>query len=197
MASSREFWDQRHGAAIAQGDGLRAPSSWLVDHEGLLAVQPRGGALDVACGRGRNAVFLAELGFEVQAYDISGVAVDHLSAVARERELPVRAQRLDLRTEPLPGSGYQVILDFYFLERTRFGDLADALAPAGLLLFETFLGVEPRADYGPQDPARVLEPGELRAAFEDRLAILSYREGPPKPGERAVASLVAQAPATS
>lgn len=157
---------------------------------------PRGPALDVACGRGRNAVFLGELGFAVHAVDVSGVAVEHLAGVARDRNLPICAERLDAREAPLPGTGYQVIVNLFFLERRLFGDLARALAPGGLLLFETFVGTDPASNEGPKDPARVLEPGELRAAFEDELTIVDYREGRPDPESRAVASLVAQAPAT-
>ena len=76
---TRERWNERY----ADG-GLEpfpdAPAEWLVAHEALL---PGGGrALDVACGDGRNAVYLAQLGYMVDAIDVSDVAIGALRAAA-------------------------------------------------------------------------------------------------------------------
>lgn len=139
----------------------------------------------MGCGLGRNALYLARLGFTVDAVDVSAVAVAHLAGVAGDRGVAVRTHRLDLSADPLPGGPYRVIVNTYFLDRRIGPALAAALAPGGLLVFETFLP-DPEAAYGPQDPARVLEPGELREAFLG-LAVLDYREGAAEPGSRAVA----------
>jgi SAM-dependent methyltransferase len=133
VASDRERWDERHRAALADAGHERPAAAWLRAHDDLLVAQPRGPALDIACGTGRNALHLARLGFDVDAIDASGVAVEHLRATAGD--LPVRAQRLDLPADPLPGDGYQVIVNTYFLERALFGPISAALAPGGLLLF--------------------------------------------------------------
>ena len=191
-ASDRERWDERHRAALADGGRERPPAAWLAAHHDLLARQPHGRALDIACGLGRNALYLAGLGFTVDAVDVSSVAVEHLSKVAGERGAAVRAHRLDLAVDPLPTGPYEVIVNTYFLDRRLHRALVAALAPGGLLVFETFLP-DPAATYGPQDSARVLQPGELRRAFPG-LAVLDYREGTAEPASRAVASLVARRP---
>jgi tellurite methyltransferase len=184
----RERWDARHRDALAAGAPDLPAASLVVEHHALIDAQPRGRALDVACGLGRNALHLARLGFSVDAVDVSGVALDHLADAARG--LPLHVHRRDLSTAALPGAGYELVVVAYFLDRRLFGQLPDALAPGGLLLFETFLP-DPGATYGPQDPARVLEPGELREAFGG-LDVLAYREGRPGPDSRPVASLAAR-----
>ncbi len=190
MTSDQERWDERYRGAIASAGEARPAVDWLLTHGDLLDAQPRGPTLELACGLGRNALHLARLGFSVDAVDVSGVAIGHLANAAREEGLPVRARRSDLSRDPFPGSGYQVVVDTYFLDRRLFEPLADCLAPGGLLLFETFLP-DRGAGYGPQDPDRILQPGELRTAFP-RLAVLDYREGRPDPTTRPVASLVAR-----
>lgn len=191
--SDGERWDARHREALAAGSPDLPPAPALVEHHALIAAQPRGSALDVAAGLGRNAVHLARLGFSVDAVDVSAVAVEHLAGVARAHGLPLRAQQCDLATAPLPGAAYELVVVTCFLERRLYALLPEALAPGGLLLFETFLP-DPGATYGPQDPARVLEPGELRAAFGG-LDVIAYREGRPGPDSRPVASLAARRPA--
>lgn len=182
MSGEARRWNERYAAALADGVPDRPPAQWLQANAGLIEVQSRGIALDVACGLGSNALHLAELGFAVDAVDISDVAIAELDRRARSRGVTVRAQQADLTTDPLPGDGYQVIVCTYFMERQLFAPLARALAPGGLLLYETF------ADGGRWG----LEPGELRGSFP-QLAEVVYREG--AVGGRATASLVAQAPA--
>jgi tellurite methyltransferase len=195
VPSDRERWDRRHRDALAAGSPELPPASALVEHHALIDAQARGPALDVACGLGRNALHLARIGFSVDAVDVSAVAVEHLAGVAARGGLPLRAHRRDLTVAALPGAGYQLVVVTYFLDRRLFTLLPGALAPGGLLLFETFLP-DPGAAYGPQDPAHVLAPGELRAAFAG-LDVVAYREGRPGPDSRPVASLVARAPGPS
>ena len=190
MPSDRERWDARHEAALGSEAARRAPASWLVRNEALLDAQPRGPALDVACGLGRNAMYLARLGFCVDAVDLSAVAVEHVTRDASAESLPVRAHRADLAVDPLPGTDYHVTVVTYFLERRLFAALEDTLAPGGLLFFETFLP-DPTATYGPHDPSRVLQPGELQDAFGS-LELVAYREGRWDGDSRPVASLVAR-----
>ncbi|MDQ3675809.1 MAG: class I SAM-dependent methyltransferase, partial [Actinomycetota bacterium] len=136
---AREKWNRRFGGAgtAPQQD---VPSEWLVDNEALLRVVARRGrrALDVASGNGRNALYLAGLGFEVDALDISDVAIDGLRTAARERDLPVHARLVDLEDDGLPAGSYDVVVNMNYLQRDLFGALAQAVRPGGLLLFETF-----------------------------------------------------------
>jgi tellurite methyltransferase len=153
-----------------------------VEHRELLEAQPRGRAVDVACGRGRNTLLLADLGFDVDAVDISGVAVERVQARTAGRAGAVHGVRADVTTTPLPRPPYDVVLDIDFLERSILGTLRDALAPGGLLVFETFT-----SDHPTMNPAFTLEPNELLRAFAG-LRVLSYREADGR------AALVGRAP---
>ncbi|HEX6389354.1 MAG TPA: class I SAM-dependent methyltransferase, partial [Solirubrobacteraceae bacterium] len=105
---ARERWNERY----AQPDRRwmpEAPSEWLVAHSGLLAGGGR--ALDVACGDGRNALCLAQLGYMVDAIDVSDVAIDALRRTTEERGLTMTIvpRVVDLEREPLPAGPYDVI----------------------------------------------------------------------------------------
>ena len=189
----RACWNARHREAL-RGE----PIAWVMDHLDLIAAQPRGRALDVACGLGRHALLLAGLGFAVDALDVSDVAVARLADEAARRRLPVTATRADLAAAPdLPAGAYSVVVDTYFLERALLPALAAALAPGGLLVFETFTRAQADRPFGPSDPRLLLAPGELRRAFAG-LEVLDHREGDVDDGDgrmRAVASLLARRPA--
>jgi SAM-dependent methyltransferase len=152
-------------------------------------------ALDVACGDGRNAAYLAELGFDVDAVDIADVAIDALRTAAVARGLSVHPVLLDLEREGLPGAAYDVIVQINYLQRDLFAALVRALAPGGLLILETFT----RADLdtlGNHVEARfLLQAGELAGAFPD-LELVRHRETVVDHGgrQRAVAGLVARRP---
>jgi tellurite methyltransferase len=195
-APARERWNERY-----ESDGFEpfpdAPAEWLVEHDALLGAAARASseprALDVACGDGRNARHLAGLGFAVDAIDVSDVAVARLSQAASERGLSVHARVVDLECDGLPAGEYDVVICMHYLQRDLFGALRAALAPGGLLLYETFsrahveeLGRRFNADY-------VLDRNELLHAF-DELHVHHYREGlVERPGDtRGVASIVAQ-----
>lgn len=169
-----------------------APADWLLEHRRLLEAQPKGRALDIASGRGRNAIYLAELGFEVDAVDIDPEALHYLRRLADDRGLPVRAIEADLTRASLPGGRYDVVIDFNYLDRALFRATAELLAPGGLLVFETFTREHVDVVGQRMNERYVLEPNELLRAFAD-LRVLHYREailGGKSP--RAVASLVAR-----
>ncbi|CAN5525330.1 hypothetical protein BH20ACT18_BH20ACT18_09150 [soil metagenome] len=165
-----------------------SPVDWLTAHRELLAAQPRGPALDVACGLGRHAMMLAGMGFIVDALDVSDTALEAVDAQARRRGRAIHTKRVDLRTDDWrPERAYQIVVDTYFLERSLFGRLADALAPGGLLFFETFMEGQPELN-----PSYMVAPGELRSAFA-QLDVLDAREGRVD-SDRVLASLVARKP---
>ena len=181
--STRERWNERYRRRDVGALG-RAPSRWLVAHRPLLGQQRRGRALDLGCGDGRNALFVAELGFDVDAIDISDVALEHLRTAADERRLPVRVVRADLETAPFPHPSYELILVFNFLQRSLFERIERSLAPGGLLLFETW-----RQD--PSGRRTALQPGELVSAFPT-LEILEQAER--DVGQRQKEAIVARRP---
>jgi SAM-dependent methyltransferase len=191
---ARGKWNQRY--ARRSSDAFPdAPADWLVEHRSLIAARAPGRrALDVACGDGRNARYLAELGFEVDALDISDVVVDRLRAAAATLGLSVSPRAVDLEREfCLPGSAYDVVVSFNYLQRSLFAPLAGALRPGGLLVFETF--GRPHVDeLGNDFPDEfVLGDNELLRAFAG-LHVRHYFEGiAERSGRpRGVASLVAE-----
>lgn len=189
--SAGERWNERYSQGLDPFPD--APASWLVAHCDLLTGGGR--ALDVACGDGRNARYLAELGYSVDAIDASDVAIDALREAARERGLDVTARVVDLEREPLPPGPYDVVVAMNFLQRDLFDALQDALAPGGLLLYET-LGRAHVDELGRSfNPAYLLEDGELPRAL-GRLEVIDEFEGVAERagGPRGVGAIVARRP---
>lgn len=172
----RERWNERYREGAYDFD----PSAWLVPREDLLRPrQPGAVALDLACGAGRNALYLARLGYSVDAWDISDVALDLLVRELERRRaggqsLAIAPRRVDLETARLPASAYDLVLDMHFLERSLFRSMVAALRPEGLLVVQTLMR---RADGDNRNPAYLLEPGELAAGFGE-LDRVEYEEDP-------------------
>ncbi|MEK6440200.1 class I SAM-dependent methyltransferase [Pseudonocardia sp. T1-2H] len=131
------------------------------------AAPRRGRALDVACGRGAVAVWLAQRGLAVDAVDVSGAGLDTGRALAARAGVEVRFVEADL-DEGLPVSGpYDVVVCQRFRDPALYPALAEALAPGGLLVVTVLSEVDD--EQGPFRAAR----GELTAAFEDLTVIAS------------------------
>ena len=150
-----------------------APDPWLLK---ILPLLPRGRALDLASGRGRNALFLAEQGFTVLAVDVSEEALAQLGREAARRNLPVEVRRLDLEAEPqLPPAAFDLVLEFFYLHRSLLPSLRESVRPGGMAVLRTFssAGTFPG---GPTNPEFVLRPGELLEMFAG-WEILLHEEG--------------------
>lgn len=162
------------------------PAAWLRDHADLLPAS--GQALDVACGRGRHALWLAERGLSVLALDRDAAAISLVRDSAAQRALPVIALRGDLETGhcSLGAGAFDVIVVVHYLHRPLFPALIAALHPGGLLIYETFTHKQ-AARGKPTNPDFLLEQGELRRLVLP-LEIVDYREGLFE--EREVASVV-------
>jgi SAM-dependent methyltransferase len=191
---SRERWN-RHYAERGLTPFPDRPSEWLAENRPLLVGPSGRRALDIACGNGRNALYLAQLGFAVDAVDVSDVAVSALRAAALERGLEVDARRLDLETDTLPVAHYDVVVQINYLQRDLFRALAAALVPGGALVVETVTRAHVEELGNTFDPRFVLDDNELVRAFPD-LLVRHYREGiTDRAGRpRGVASLVAERP---
>lgn len=142
---------------------------------------PRGRALDVAAGRGRNALYLARLGYAVEAIDRNADELEALRAVAETRghaTLTTRVVDLEPAGLPPPELGkerFDVITVFFYLYRPLFPVLTTALKPGGMLVYETFL-IENHLRYGhPQRREFCLETNELLRLAEP-LTIRQYDE---------------------
>jgi SAM-dependent methyltransferase len=165
-----------------------APSSWLIENVDLL---PRGGrVLDVACGRGRNGLWLAGAGFAVRAIDRNPDAIAFVRDTAAKLGLPIDAEVVDLETDPPPAipTKFDAIVIFNYLHRPLIPALRDALVPGGRIFYETFtIGQAERGH--PRNPAFLLNDGELTRLMAP-LTVLRSREG--EFDGRLVASIVAE-----
>ena len=156
-------WDRQHAESL----GAEQPSSFLREIiESSCWDMPRGRALDIACGKGRNALFLAEQGFEVVAIDISPVALEAAQRQAQERSLAIAWQQADLEQVELPQADYHLIVNFNYLQRSLIPSMKSALRPGGYVIFETYL-VDQQAIGHPKNPAYLLDYNELLDFFRD------------------------------
>jgi tellurite methyltransferase len=168
------------------------PRSFLVEQAGWL--QEQGLALDVATGLGGNAAYLMARGFSVVGVDISGVALRR----AKDRLPDLMAVQADLTQFHLPSNAFDVILNFYYLQRCLWARYRNWLRPGGVLIIET-LTIDMLKYQTDIDPQFLLHPNELLESFTD-IEILVYREGVQvsRSGRQsAVASLVARMPAST
>ena len=151
------------------------PARWLVDHQHLLPRQ--GHALDVACGRGRHALWLAARGLETHALDRQEEAIAFVTEEAQRLGLPVQGAVRDLEqgAPTLPPDAYDVIVVVHYLHRPLFPSLRRALRRGGLLIYETFT-IEQALRGKPTSPAFLLKPGELRTLVSP-LDVVVEREG--------------------
>jgi len=170
--------------------GKRA-NAFLRTHVGLL---PKGKALDIATGEGRNAVFLAQHGFNVDAADISGVGLKKAEKLAREIGVEIHTVLADLDNYQIEKDCYDLIANFYFLDRSLIPKIKKGLKKGGMVIFETYL-LEQRTlgTAGPKNPKYFLKSNELLSLFKG-FRVLLYREGIFKEGGRrkAIASLIAE-----
>jgi rhodanese-related sulfurtransferase len=176
------------GPRVHEPSPVAGPSTWLLSNA-LLA--PRGArTLDVACGRGRHALFLASAGYPVRAVDREEGQVGRLNALARRLQLPLDAAVVDLEVGDvdLGEEEWELVLVFNYLHRPLFPSLVRALKPGGVLLCETFT-VDQAGRARPRSPAHLLEPGELPRLVAP-LEVVRQREG--EVDGRAIASVVAR-----
>lgn len=169
--SDREKWDARYRQG-AYTDRPR-PSPLLQEWVNRI---PRGRALDVACGAGRNALFLAAEGFDVDAVDISAAALERAREHAEQAGLDINWIQHDL-DEPLGAEHrYALIIVMRFVDLPLIRRLTGSLAPGGFLICEEHLRSDAAEVGGPSNPAYRVKPGSLKAAA-DGLHILFYEEG--------------------
>lgn len=181
-------WNERY----AGSSEIAPPSLVLTENAHLLPDQGR--ALDLACGLGGNALFLAREGLTTTAWDISSIAIEKLQAACQSQSLTVTAEVRDVVIEPPSKNSFDVIVVSRFLDRTIIQALVDALAPGGLVYYQTFI-VDRVADTGPGNPEFLLNTNELLQLFNS-LTVRVYREegrqGEREKGFRNEAMLVAQ-----
>ncbi len=153
--------------------------------------------MDLACGIGGNALFLAKEGLTVKAWDLSDLIVGKLNQHAKAESLALKASVVNVENDPPEPSSLDVLVVSHFLYRPHLKALEKALRPGGLLFYQTFTQERVAGTSGPKNPAFLLRPNELLNVFSS-LRVLAYREdgliGSLSEGVRNVAMLVAQRP---
>jgi tellurite methyltransferase len=148
------------------------PSRFLVDN---LALLPKGLVLDVAMGKGRNAVYLAEQGFDVEGVDISADSIQEALNLAESRKVKIKSRLADLEKNFIFDSTYDLIIVFNYLQCTLFPHIKSSLNKNGMVVYETFTIDQPRFGH-PHNPDYLLRYNELLEYFRD-FRVLRYQEG--------------------
>jgi len=183
-------WEERYRAERCSASDTEAtPTPLLVETARHLAP---GKALDLACGTGRNALWLAEHGWSVTAVDGAPAAIEILRSRAAERGITVDARIADLEKGEyqIERSAWNLIVICYYLQRDLFQPAKEGLVPSGILLAIVHI-----AEPGEEPTERRLRPGESMKYFQG-FEILHRHEGQPNDAahRRPVAEIVARRP---
>jgi tellurite methyltransferase len=146
-------------------------------------------ALDIACGVGRNTHYLAKLGYEIDAVDISDYALSQI-----EDSKMIHTIETDLTKYVITPNSYDLIVNINYLERKLFPSIITGLKYGGVLIFQTFITANGVGYHNPSNPDFLLQSNELPTVFRD-LTTLFYEERDEQNmyGEKVkIASLVAR-----
>jgi SAM-dependent methyltransferase len=165
-----------HGLPLRVSQGTSPPdaslpSDWVVRFAPL--IQAGGRVLDLACGSGRHARYLAAAGYAVDAVDRDAAALAGLAGISG---IHARVADLEGGHWPYPGARFAGIVVTNYLHRPLLPLLVAALRPGGVLIYETFAVGNER--FGrPSNPAFLLRPGELLEMVRDGYEVLGYEHG--------------------
>jgi SAM-dependent methyltransferase len=165
-------WDERYRLGKGSEDWERQPNPLLV--KTCPDIQP-GNALDLACGMGRNALWLAARGWNVTAVDGAPRAIESLRRLASETGVEVNAKVADIEKDlyEIGESCWDLIAMCYYLQTSLFEPAKRGVRPGGIVLAIVHI-----AEAGEEASRHRLRPGELRRYFSD-CEILHYAEGRP------------------
>jgi len=192
----RAAWDERFRAGDHASEDHDPFLEQLDEYREALLPAPKAEApkalraIDLACGAGRNAVYLAERGWDVTACDVSLEGLRAAQALARKRGVGLRLFCQDLETAQLPAAHFDLVVSFFYLQRDLFPQIQAAIRPGGFVVFKTYTTDQLRFPGRPRHPTHMLRPQELLAAFQD-FRVLIYQE---TLQGRGVAQLIARKP---
>lgn len=173
MKADRDKWNSRYAASDSVVEAVGEPE--LESHAELLPRQGLG--LELASGRGANALYLASLGLEVVAMDVAIAGLRVSLDSARKHQLPVWPVVADLDQVVLPRARFNLVSVVRYLNRELYGAMQQALTPGGMLFVKTFN--RRHLIHKPQfNPAFLLEDGELLRVFS-ALQTIDYDESGP------------------
>ena len=172
--STKARWDERYDRDMYIYG--KEPAAFLIQKMDELK---KGKVLVLAMGEGRNAVYLAQNGFDVTGVDISEVAIEKCNRLAKERNTTVNAVVADLTDYDMGEARFDLITKFYYYEPSIFPQIIDALKPGGMFILEQFsidhLKYRETSSFGPRNPDYLIKPNELLEHFKS-LRILYYED---------------------
>jgi tellurite methyltransferase len=170
--SDLERWNSKY--ALSAIPARVVADDWLKEQ---IAGASSGRALELACGLGHNAIWLAQQGWLVDAVDVSPIGLARASELGRAADVNVNWIAADLDDFDPEAGAYDLVVVFRFLDRARLpGIIESALRPGGRLVYETFTTAHlQRPESHMKNPAFALTPGELPRMFPD-CKTLSYSE---------------------
>jgi len=191
VVDDRERWNETYSG----DDEFELPEDPIPELERRIDTLPEGRALDVAAGTGRNATYLADRGYDVEAVDVSDEALERARSRADEVGVDVEWIRADL-TDPefdIEAGAYDLITVSFFAALELLPDLKEALAPGGVLVYEHHLRSSDPVAIGPSSDRHRYRSNDLLRACLD-LTILAYEERRREVngGTAAVATLLAR-----
>jgi len=166
---------------------MESPSSFL---KRIFLYQHHGRALDVAMGRGRNSIFLAQNGYVVDGIEISKESITECQKTVESEHLPVTVIESDLEKISLPENYYDLVICFFYLQRNLIPQIRSTLKKEGFIVYETFL-IDQHLKHGsPKRKEFCLEHNELLGFFKE-FRVLYYEEGGGEDG-KITARIIAQ-----
>lgn len=154
----------------------RTPSNKL---QNIIKIIKGKKALEVACGSGRNSIYLAQNGFDVDAYDISEIALDSLKEKGYQN---ITTQQIDLDGFTPQNNTYDLIVMTNFLDRNLIPKLLQALKPQGVLFIETYMN-HPSNTKPNSNPDFLLQKDELKSFARQDFKVIEYDEFDNEPYE--------------
>ena len=142
----------------------------------------KGKALDIAMGKGRNSIYLAQQGYEVDGIEISKESIEECKKRIEKLHLPITIKESDLEKMILPENRYDLIVCFFYLQRDLFPQIKKSLKKDGFVVYETFL-IDQHLKHG--SPRRVefcLGHNELLNFFRE-FRVHFYEEGEGEDGK--------------
>lgn len=170
-------WDKKYTQMQALLSA-RPPSPLVSTYAGLTPGQR---ALDLACGGGRHALYLAQQGFRVDAVDISTVALEALRRAAGNANITLI--EADLDTFEIIKAAYDLIIKTNYLDRNLIARAQAALKPGGIMIVETYMA-DPGNEKPDANPDFLLAPLELHTRFDNGFDVLEYKEFWNEPHEK-------------
>lgn len=180
----KDRWDSKYDKEVYIYG--KEPVPFLKENVGLL---PKGKALDLAMGEGRNGVFLATQGFDVVGLDISEVGLEKAHRLAREKGTKIETRVVDLENHSLEKGAYDVVICMYYMQRDLFPQMKDALKPGGMAVVQTY-NVD-YLKYAGFPRKYLLDTNELLELFKG-FKIIRYESY--DDGKEAYSSIIAQKP---